>query len=117
VRFSECEDFPFEALQWRLFHVTFARIEELEFVLDSESFPVGRLIACQVCDAVAHDLKTNQLRVQSEVTVNVARLFVSAVEEETIYVRNENIEGLSDLCQEFQFRSLSQRVGAFKKEM
>jgi hypothetical protein len=35
----------------------------------------------------------------------------------TQFELNENIEGLSALGQEFQFQSLSQCMGAFKKEI
>jgi hypothetical protein len=89
-------------------------MQELRLVLDTVSFPVGRLVACQVCDALAHDLFTNQWRVQSQVRADVLRLFISAVEGETIEVTNKNVEGLSALCKEFRFGSLSQRVEAFK---
>jgi hypothetical protein len=86
----------------------------LEFLLLNESFPVGRLAARQACDALAHDLQTNQWHVQSRVSADVLRLLISAVEGETIEVTNKNIEGLSDLCEEFQFGSRLQRVEAFK---
>jgi hypothetical protein len=59
-------------------------------------------------------LQTNQWHVQSGVSADVLRLFLSAVEGETIELTNEYIEELSVLCEEFQFRSLSQRVEAFK---
>jgi hypothetical protein len=89
-------------------------MQELRFARDNESFSVERLAARQVCDALAHDLQTDQWDVQSAVSVDVLRLFISAVEGETIELTNENIEELSALCEEFQFRSLSQRVEAFK---
>jgi hypothetical protein len=97
--------------------VTSAGMQELELIPQNESFPVSTRAACQVCDALAQDLQMNQWPVQSQVSADVLQLVVSAIKEETIQLTNENIEGLSALCDEFQFGTLSQCMGVFKTEM
>jgi hypothetical protein len=92
----------------------FVKMSELKFVLGGASFPVERLVTCQVCDALAGNHQIEEFPVQSQVTTDILQLFVSAVQGEVIELTNENIEGLSSLCDEFQFKSLSQRVAAFK---
>jgi hypothetical protein len=68
------------------------------------SFPVGRVVAC--------DAQNDQYPVQSKVTAVVFRLFVSAVEGESIELMNEKVERLSALCAVLQFRGISPRVEA-----
>jgi hypothetical protein len=96
-------------------YVTFQRMGELEFILQGGHFPVKKLPGLQSCDALAHDPQKNQLFVQSNVTADVLRLFISAVHGSAIELTNENIEGLSALCDEFRFGSLSRRLDAFQK--
>jgi hypothetical protein len=54
------------------------------------------------------------LRTHSPTPGDVLRLFSSAVNGEAIELTNENIEGFSALCREFQFGSLSRRLDSFK---
>jgi hypothetical protein len=89
-------------------------MEELEFILQGTSFPVKKLAALQSCDALAHRLHGNQFFVESDVTGDVLRLFISAVHGEEIELTNKNIDKLSDLCDELQFLSLSHRLEVFK---
>jgi hypothetical protein len=89
-------------------------MSELKFVFQGESLPVGRTVARQVCGVLAHDVQIGQLSVRSRVGGDVVRLFVSAVEGELIELANENVDGLSALCDEFKFTSLSRRVEEFK---
>jgi hypothetical protein len=93
---------------------TFVRIAELEFILQGEPFPVYRREALQSCDALFHRLQGNQVFVESDVTGDLLCLFISAVNGEEIELTNENIDGLSVLCGEFQFLSLSRRLDVFK---
>jgi hypothetical protein len=58
--------------------------------------------------------KGNQLFINFDVTAIVLRLFISAVPGEAIELTNENIDGPSTLCNEFQFLSLSRRLEVFK---
>jgi hypothetical protein len=51
---------------------------------------------------------------QSNVAEDILRMFVSAIEGEALKLTNENIEGLSALCDEFQFESFSHRLESFK---
>jgi uncharacterized coiled-coil protein SlyX len=87
-------------------------MSQLEFVLHGVSFPVSSLVARQVCDALAHD---QRFPVDSNVTADVLRLFISAIEGDVIELTNENIGGLSDLCEKFEFKSLLHRVRMFKE--
>jgi hypothetical protein len=89
-------------------------MSELKFVLHNVRFPVERLAVRQVCDALAHDPQTEECPVHSKVTDGVLRLFISAVRGEAVEITNENVESLSALCAEFQFRSLSHRLDVFK---
>jgi DNA mismatch repair ATPase MutS len=87
---------------------------ELEFILQGDSFPVNKLEALQSCDGLSHRLQGNQLFINFDVTADVLRLFISAVHGEAIELTNENIDGLSTLCNEFQFLSLSGHLEVFK---
>jgi hypothetical protein len=111
--FSWCQKVPLH----RQIDVTLVRMAELEFILQDQHFPVERLVAHQVCDALAHRLHGNQLFVGSDVAGDVLRLFVSAIHGEAIELTNENIGGLSALCGERQFLSLSRRLEVFKNTL
>jgi hypothetical protein len=87
---------------------------ELEFVLHGAAFRVDSLAARQVCEVLAQDPPLEQHVIQSNVSSDIFRLFISAMEGESIELTNDNIEGLSALSDEFQFRRLSQSVRAFK---
>jgi TolA-binding protein len=89
-------------------------ISELKFVLHNVRFPVGSLAVRQACDALAHDPQIEECPVTSKVTDGVLELFISAVRGEAVEITNENVEGLSALCAEFEFRSLSHRLEVFK---
>jgi hypothetical protein len=93
---------------------TFVRMEKLEFIHQDQHFPVEKLVAHQVCDGLARRLYGNQLFIESNLTGGVLRLFISAVNGEEIELADENIEGLSALCREFQFVSFSRRLEVFK---
>jgi hypothetical protein len=86
---------------------------ELEFTLQGRRFPVCGIVARQACKTLDHDPQKMQWGVQSPVADSELRLFVSAVLGEAIEVSNENVEGLSALCREFQCGSLLQRLEAF----
>jgi hypothetical protein len=87
---------------------------EMKFVLREVKFSVERLIAHQACSALAPNPQTEECPVHSTVTADVLQLFVSAINGEAIELTNENIDGLSALCDEFKFNSLSQCVESFK---
>jgi hypothetical protein len=89
-------------------------VREREFIHQDQHFPVERLVADSVCDGLAPDRQKNQLFVKSNITGDVPRFFVSAVNGEEIGFANESIERLSALCGEFQFPSPSRRLGVFK---
>jgi hypothetical protein len=89
-------------------------MSEVKFVLRGEPFQVGNLAAHQACDALTHGPHPMPCCVKSNVTVDVLKSFVSAIEGETIELTNENLEGLSTLSDEFQFRNLSKRIVLFK---
>jgi hypothetical protein len=88
-------------------------MEQLEFVLCCNTFPVDMKQAMLSCDALADSLDGSRLIVRSTVTEGVLRLFISAVHGEEIELTNENIDGLSALCNEFQFRRLARRLAVF----
>jgi hypothetical protein len=54
------------------------------------------------------------LFINLDVTADVLRLFISAVHGEAIELTNKNVDGLSTLCNEFQFLSLSRCLEVFK---
>jgi hypothetical protein len=53
--------------------------------------------------------------VRAPVSVAEFRLFVSALKSEDVVVTNANFSGLSLLCDEFRFESLSERLSAFRQ--
>jgi hypothetical protein len=53
-------------------------------------------------------------RVQSQVPVGVFRLFLEAVKGNDIQITNENVSGLSRLCEEFGLWSLSSKLSVFR---
>jgi predicted nucleic acid-binding Zn-ribbon protein len=89
-------------------------MSQIKLIFDGESFPVDRAAAQQACDVLALDGHIDHWIVRSRVTADVFRLFVSAVGGEPIELTNENVEGLSTLCDEFEFGNLSRRVERFK---
>jgi flagellar motility protein MotE (MotC chaperone) len=53
-------------------------------------------------------------RVQSQVLLRLFQLFFEAVNGNDIQITNEKVSGLSQLCEEFGFRSLSSKLSAFR---
>jgi hypothetical protein len=86
----------------------------MEFQLRREVFYVQSVMARQGCDALA---RNPQMRcvVDSAVSSEVFRVFLSAIEGNAVEVTNENVDNLSALCNEFEFWSLLGRVRAFKE--
>jgi hypothetical protein len=89
-------------------------MSDLELLLGGEIFRVQGLAARLACDRLAQDPRAERLQVRSVVSADVFRLFRSAVEGEVIEITNANIKGLSVVCDEFGFGSISQRLRAFK---
>jgi hypothetical protein len=75
---------------------------------------VERMVARQVCGVLARDGQIDQSTGRSRVSAAVFRLFLPGVEGESIELTNENVDGLSTLCDEFGFWSISRRVKRFK---
>jgi hypothetical protein len=88
--------------------VTLARMSELDFILQGETFPVENLMGSQACDTRSHVPQRKQWFVQSDVTDDVHRLFVSAVHEKAINRVNDNVDGPSPRFSAFRFRNLLQ---------
>jgi hypothetical protein len=81
-------------------------MSKVEFVLNGASFLVESLAARQACHVLAHNPQRTRFIVESKVTVDIVREFISAIEGETVKQTKGNIEGLSALCEEFKFDSL-----------
>jgi hypothetical protein len=79
-----------------------------------EVFRVRDLAVRQTRDRLAQGPRAQPFEVHSAVSAGVFRLFRSTVEGEVIEIKNANIGGLSAVCDEFGFGSLSQRLRAFK---
>jgi hypothetical protein len=56
----------------------------------------------------------SRYRVQSRIPLDHVRSFLEAVKGKDIQITNENVSGLSQLCAEFGFRSLSSKLSAFR---
>jgi hypothetical protein len=52
--------------------------------------------------------------VQSPVPLRVFQDFVAALEDEAVPITNDNLSGLSRLCDEFRFRGLGTRLSQFR---
>jgi hypothetical protein len=81
---------------------------------DTEEQCSEKGMARHVCGVLAHNGQIEQLPVRSQVGGDGFRLFVSEVEGESNELTNENVDGRSAFCDEFQFISLSQRPKGFK---
>jgi hypothetical protein len=68
----------------------------------------------QVCDVLARDRQMGCV-VRSAVSSEVFHVFLSAIEGNAVEATNRNVDGLSALCDEFQFWSLLGRVHVFKE--
>jgi hypothetical protein len=67
--------------------------------------PLGGLVAC-----LRLAIAALRYRFQSQIPVDHFRSFLEAVKENDIQITSENVSGLSQLCAEFGFRSLSSKL-------
>jgi hypothetical protein len=63
-------------------------MSEVKFVLHGEGFPIGSLVACPICNALAHGPHPIQCCVKSNVTVDILKLFISTIEGENIELKS-----------------------------
>jgi hypothetical protein len=68
---------------------------------------VENLMGSQAYDTRSHIPRRKEWLVQSDVTDDVHRLFVSAVHDKAINLMNDRVDRPSVLCSEFRFPSLS----------
>jgi hypothetical protein len=90
-------------------------MEKMEFELQGEGFYVQSVMARQGCDVLARNPGTLRCVVESNVSSEVFRVFLSAIEGNAVEVTNKNVDDLSALCKEFEFWSLLERVRAFEE--
>jgi hypothetical protein len=69
------------------------------------------------CDLFGDDpgLAAVPCHLKSRVSVSDFQEFVSALEDTTVKVTNNNVKGLSRLCEEFGFRDLSAQLSHFRE--
>jgi hypothetical protein len=60
-------------------------------------------------------LAASPYTVQSEVSLDAVREFISALEGQRVTIKNDNISGLSRLCDEFRFQDLATRLSHFRE--
>jgi hypothetical protein len=82
----------------------------VEFELRGEIFEVPRVVVRQVCAVLAEDPETQRCVVGSDVSADVFRLFLSAIEGNEVEITNKNIDDLSALCDESQFEIMLRHV-------
>jgi hypothetical protein len=68
------------------------------------------------CDLFADDpgLAALPYHLKSKVSLSDFREFVSALEDTTVKVTNNNFKGLLELCEEFRFQDLRARLSQFR---
>jgi hypothetical protein len=89
--------------------------ENIKFELRGTVFEVQSVMARQACDVLARRPRALQWVVRSKASSEIFHAFLSAIEGKPVEVTKENVDGLSELCSEFQCWSLSARIAAFKE--
>jgi hypothetical protein len=72
-----------------------------EFVLRGVHFPVKELNLRQSCGAFAHGPQMEQIPLTSNLTPDIVRLFIFAVEREAIELTSQEVEGRAALSDGF----------------
>jgi hypothetical protein len=83
-------------------------------VVGEAAFPVSRQSLRQACDLFASGSAPSPYRVQSPIPFSIFSLFLEAVNGRDIQITNEKVSDLSQLCDEFGFRSLFSKLSAFR---
>jgi hypothetical protein len=83
-------------------------------VLGESTFPVASQALRQACGLFGGESALSHCHVQSRVPLSHFWLFFEPVQGNEIQMTNENVSGLSQLCDEFGFRSLSSKLSAFR---
>jgi hypothetical protein len=85
-------------------------------VHQQETFQISPKDVLQKCDLFINDpmLIASPYKVKSPVSLGDFREFVSALRNTTVKITNNNFTGLSQLCDEFGFRDLVERLSEFR---
>jgi chromosome segregation ATPase len=86
----------------------------VELVLGEATFAVASQTLGQTCGLFTAGSPPSRYRVQSRISLGLFRSFLEAVTGSDVQITSENFSGLSHLCEEFGFRSLSTKLSAFR---
>jgi hypothetical protein len=91
-------------------------MSSVTLIRGSATFSVKYRMLVANCDFFAENaaVMTSPYRVRSLASLDVFRQFVEAIEGKAVKVTNQTVSGLSQLCVEFGFRSLSSTLSAFR---
>jgi hypothetical protein len=91
-------------------------IEAAQLVFDGQKFTVRRESLSKNC-RIFHDnpsLLARPYHVRSHVTLKSCRVFCEAIDGASIHVTRENVSDLAELCNEFKFEDLMEKVRQFQ---
>jgi uncharacterized coiled-coil protein SlyX len=86
----------------------------VELVLGEATLAVASQTLERACGIFAAGSPPSRYRVQSQVPLGLFQLFLEAVKGNDIQITSENVSGLCQLCEEFEFRRLSPKLSAFR---
>jgi hypothetical protein len=91
--------------------------KSVSLVHPQQTFQVLEKLLVGTCDLFRDDptLTLSPYTLTSQVSLSDVRTFVSAVEGASVAITNDNLGGLSHLCEEFQFRELTERLSQFRE--
>jgi hypothetical protein len=89
----------------------------VSLVHPQQTFQVLEKLLVQKCGLFREDpiLVSSPLPVKSKVSQRDFQTFVSALEGASVPITNDNLGGLSRLCEEFQFGALAERLSQFRE--
>jgi hypothetical protein len=83
-------------------------------VLGEEAFTVASEPLRLACDVFVAGGWPARYRVQARIPLDHRQSFLEAIKGKDIQITNENVSGLSQLCAQFGFGSLSSKLSAFR---
>jgi uncharacterized coiled-coil protein SlyX len=91
-------------------------MSSVTLILGRATFSVGRRLLVGNCDLFGNNplLTTSPYSVKSPVPLDVFREFIEAIEDKAVDVTNQNVSGLSQLCNEFGFQRLLSKISSFR---
>jgi hypothetical protein len=96
----------------------FSNMARVTLIHPQQRVEVSGRALVQKSDLFADDLTlvNSSYTVQSRVSLGAFQDFVAALEDKPVTITNDNLSGLSRLCDEFRFRDLGTRLSQFRPQ-